>query len=40
MGLNYKDEESLELLLAMVDRCVQYGEDFEPKEIVDEEQDD
>jgi hypothetical protein len=39
VGLNYKNEESLEVLLQMVDRCLQYGEDFEPKEIVDPDYD-
>ena len=36
--LDYKDEETLQVLLQMVDRCCQYGEDAEPKEIQDNDE--
>jgi hypothetical protein len=35
--LNIRDEDSIELVVAHIDHAVQYGEDLEPKEIVDEE---
>lgn len=38
--LNIKEEESIELVLAHVDHAIQYGEDMEPKELVDPEEPD
>ncbi|KAI8818115.1 GPN-loop GTPase [Fimicolochytrium jonesii] len=34
--MNIQDEDSIELVLSCVDNAVQYGEDLEPKEPVDE----
>ena len=35
--LNITDEESINLVLAHIDHAMQYGEDLEPKEPVDED---
>jgi hypothetical protein len=32
LPLNIKDEDSLDLILAQIDTCLQYDEDVEPKE--------
>ncbi|KAJ3310544.1 ATP binding protein [Boothiomyces sp. JEL0838] len=38
--LNIKDEDSIQYLLSHIDNAIQYGEDLEPKEVVDEIEDD
>jgi GPN-loop GTPase len=37
--LNIKDEDSIAYVLSQIDNAVQYGEDLEPKEIVDKDMD-
>lgn len=34
--LNYKDEDSIAYVLSLVDTAIQYGEDLEPKEVVED----
>ncbi|KAJ3324753.1 ATP binding protein [Boothiomyces sp. JEL0866] len=38
--LNIKDEDSIQYLLSHIDNAIQYGEDLEPKEVVDDIEDD
>jgi hypothetical protein len=37
--LDPNDEDSIELVLAQTDHAIQYGEDLEPKEVVDYDED-
>lgn len=38
--LNVNDEESIAYVLSHVDNSIQYGEDLEPKEVVEDDMDD
>ncbi len=37
--MNISDDESVAHVLLLIDNAIQYGEDLEPKEIVDEDLD-
>jgi hypothetical protein len=37
--LNIQDEDSISYVLSHVDNALQYGEDLEPKEIVEDDMD-
>jgi hypothetical protein len=34
--LNINDEDSIQYVLSVVDNAIQYGEDLEPKEVVED----
>jgi hypothetical protein len=38
--MNINDDDSIQYVLSLVDNAIQYGEDLEPKEVVDEDMDD
>jgi hypothetical protein len=38
LPLNIKDEDSIAYILSQIDNAIQYGEDLEPKEIMDKEE--